>query len=133
MQLVLKCTVSVVTLPSVVSSCWKGFQENIQERLVSFSLLCLTACQHLLIYSKLRLILEGVNNGLIWNVEGCEQKEMYSQGTQSVPNIINTVQLTDMALPHPNWVNEEQELSSPLRAYFCPLPLPNVHIHSAHT
>ena len=78
MQLVLKCTVSVVTLLSIVSSHWKGFQENIQERQVSFSLLCLTACQHSPIYSKLGLILEGVYNGLTWNVEGCEQKEMYS-------------------------------------------------------
>lgn len=133
MQLVLKRTVSVVTLPSIVSSRWKGFQENIQERLVSFSLLYLTAYQRSPIYSKLGLILEGVYNGLIWNVEGCEQEGVYGPGIESVPNTINRVQLTDMALPHLDWASEEHELSSPRRAYFLPLPLPNVRIHSAHT
>lgn len=133
MQPVLKRTVSVATLPSIVSSRWKGFQENIQERLVSFSLLCLTACQWSPIYSKLGLILEGVYNGLIWNVEECEQEGVHGPGIESVPDTINTVQLTDMALPHVDWASEEHELPSPRRAYFLPLPLPNVHIHSAHT
>lgn len=126
MQFVLKLAHAVVTLTSMVSSCF-------QERLVFLSLLHLKDCQLSPIQSKLRLIPEGVCNGLIWDVERCEQKATYGQGIQSITNTINTLQLTDMALPHSDWASWEKELSYPLRGNFLPLPPPNVHIHSIHT